>query len=460
MNKSAAKKILVVEDDSSLAHLLVAHLERRGCEATHARSCAEARAHLKANAADLVLLDIRLPDCSGFDLLVEIAGQVSVIMMTAYGAVDQAVKAVRTGASDYLVKPVSFEALELSIERVFKTEELKRDVAYWQSQAQRAGDGTTIVGSSRQQDEVRRLIELYAGAGSTVLIEGESGVGKEMVARAIHDASDRSHGRFAAVDCDPAQENLLASELFGHERGAFQGAEARREGMLEFANRGTLYLSDIAEVSQALQSKLLRVMETGRFRRLGGAEDVMTDVRIIAATSQDLPERVQQGDFRSELFFRLSAFRIPVPPLRERIEDVDPLARHFLMNRSFQRGIDKTLPPETLDKLRGYDWPGNMRELRNAIERGLIMSGASPRIEPAHVALGAGVHATGHGYEKNPSGEVVLSFDDEPTLEDLRTAYLELLLQRYDGNRRKVAAILGISERNTYRLIPKLKNDR
>ena len=260
-----------------------------------------------------------------------------------------------------------------------------------------------------------------------------------------------------AVDCDPTQENNIAAELFGHEPGAFPGAETRREGMLEFADQGTIYLSDIAEVSQALQSRLLRVLETGRFRRLGGATDVATNARIILGTSHDLLETVDQGRFRSELYFRNSAFRIHVPALRDRGNDTVALARHFLQNRDFQRGAEKDLAPATLEMLKSYDWPGNVRELRHAIERGVIVSGASPSVLPEHVFVGA--TARGRDCGDDDDG-VVLRFSGEPTLDEVRASYLQLLLDRHGGNRKTVARILGASERNTYRLISKLPSSR
>ncbi|MCB1337060.1 MAG: sigma-54-dependent Fis family transcriptional regulator [Maritimibacter sp.] len=452
MTQSHSKRILVIEDDASLNTLLVAHLQRLGYEVTGAATGREARTLIESAAPDLVLMDIRLPDCNGLELLVEFAPRVPVITMTAYGAVDQAVKAVRTGASDYLVKPVSHGALELAVERAFATAELQRDVTYWQQQARRALR-SSLIGDSPEMEEMRQLIDLYARAAPTVLIEGESGTGKELVARSIHEASERSDGRFVAVDCDPSQENSLVSELFGHEKGAFPGAESRREGMLELADQGTIYLSDIAEVSPALQSRLLRVLETGTFRRLGGAADVSTNARILLGTSHDLLAMVARGEFRSELYFRINAFRIRVPSLRSRGRDTLALARYFLDNRSFQRGTEKELAPETLEMLTAYDWPGNVRELRNAIERGVIVSGATAQILPEHVFVGARLRGRDAGGD---DAGVVLRFDEEPTLDDLREAYLRLLLDRHGGNRKTVAAILGISERNTYRLISKL----
>ncbi len=452
MTRSKARSILVVEDDRSLNTLLMSQLGQKGYEMVGARSCAEARAALETATPDLILLDIRLPDCNGFDLLVEFAPRAPVITMTAYGAVDQAVKAVRTGASDYLVKPVSFEALELAIDRALETAELKRDLAYWQQQAQQAAFGA-LIGDSPPMAEMRRMIELYSAAGSEVLIEGESGTGKELVARSIHDASDRAGGRFVPVDCDPAHESSLAAELFGYEPGAFPGADTRHEGMLEIADRGTIYLSDIAVVSQALQSRLLRVLETGRFRRMGGSEDVTTNARILLGTSQDLLELVDEGRFRSELFFRVSAYRIRVPALRERGSDITELAKYFLGSRDFRHGTEKKLAPKALQMLMAHDWPGNVRELRNAIERGVIVAGGETVIGPEHFAFGVSMRDRHNG---GSEGGVTLAFDDEPTLDRLREDYMRLLLERHNGNRRVVARILGISERNTYRLVSKL----
>ncbi len=450
MNATAGKQVLVIDDDASLNRLLTDQISRIGFQAHGARSRAEAVAVMETLVPDLMIIDVRLPDGNGLDLLQEFGGRCPIIMLTAYGSVDQAVRAVHSGASDYLLKPVSFQNLELAVQRAFATVELKRDVRYWQSQAQRIAD-TRISGESQPVEEMRSLISLYAAAGSTVLIEGESGVGKELVARAIHEGSNRAQARFVPIDCDPMQENLTASELFGHEQGAFPGADTMREGMLEVADKGTIFLSDIAEISLALQSKLLRVMETGVFRRLGGAQDMPADVRILAATSRDLGEMVREERFRSELFYRLSAFCIKVPPLRMRRGDVSLLARHFLQSRGFLRGQEKALAPETLEVLEAYSWPGNVRELRNAVERGLIMSGDSAVILPQHVAVSPGGSGIAGGDDS-----VSLSYPHEPTLDQMRDDYLRLLLARHEGNRHKVAGILGMSERNTYRLINKL----
>ncbi|MBK5934283.1 DNA-binding NtrC family response regulator [Rhodovulum imhoffii] len=440
--------ILVIEDDQSLNALLCDHIREMGYTANGVHSLAEAESQAEALHPDLICADIRLPDSEGFTLLERFSPHCPVIILTAFGSIDQAVRAVQSGASDYLTKPVTFDTLKLALQRALATAELKRDVVFWQSLARR-GSGEPIIGDSPNVTELRRLIDLYAASAPTLLIEGEGGVGKELVARALHEGSERKEERFVPIDCDPAQQTMTASELFGHEPDAIPGAENRREGMLELADGGTIYISDVAELSPANQSRLLRVMETGVFRRLGGVQNLFADVRIIAATSNDLAKLVEEGTFRSELYYRLSAFRIPVPPLRERKEDIPVLARYFVRNRSFQRNIDKELTAQALQDLTTYDWPGNVRELRNVIERGLIMSATEPEIAPHHIALTPAAARSDAG--------VTLSFREEPTLDQIRDVYLKMLLDRHDGNRKTVARIMGMSERNTYRLIGKLK---
>lgn len=447
MTNTPRKRVVIIEDDASLNALLVDQISFFGMDANGVAGRAEARELFASVAPDLMIVDMRLPDCDGFDLLEEFGHLCPVIILTAYGTVDQALKAVQSGAADYLFKPVSPESLELAVTRAFATIELKRDVLHWQTQAQRAMN-ETFVGDSPEVQKIRGLVELYADAGSTVLIEGESGVGKELVARAIHQASRRANARFVPIDCDPAEEILTSAELFGQEKGAFAAANVRREGMLELAAGGTIFISDIAEVSLALQSKLLRVMETGIYRRLGGTQDLVADVHIVAGTSRDLNALVQEGTFRSELFYRLNAFCIHVPPLRERRGDIRALASHFVATRGFQRGAEKTLSQAALEALEQSEWSGNVRELRNAVERGMILSGQDPVIGPQHI-MGASPAQQG-------GSALTLSFPDEPTAEHLRDAYLSLLLERYGGNRQRVASVLGISERNTYRLISKL----
>ena len=419
-----------------------------GYEATGVSSRAAATAALEEFEPSLAILDIRLPDMNGIDFLPELSDQIPVIILTAYGSIEQAVKAVKAGASEYLMKPVSTQGLELAVSRALKTVELRRNAEYWQSQAKFSA-GPNIIGKSKAVRDVTRLIGIVAAADTTVLIGGESGVGKELVAQAVHANSGRAAKHFVAIDCCTLQENLFESELFGHERGAFTGADRKKEGLIEVAEGGTVFLDEIGEISPAIQAKLLRVLETGKFRRLGGTRDLEADVRFIAATNRDLRVMAANGEFRSDLYYRLSAFEIDVPPLRERREDIALLAEFFLANRKFSRNIAKQFASSALKALTRYRWPGNVRELRNVIERAFLISGSSMRILPEHISLPQD--------DIDASGAISLSFDAEPTLDDLRDAYLARLIERHGSNRQELAQRLGVSERSIYRLLGNLK---
>jgi transcriptional regulator with PAS, ATPase and Fis domain len=271
------------------------------------------------------------------------------------------------------------------------------------------------------------------------------GPGKELVARAIHENSDRASRNFVPVDCCTLQEKLFESELFGHEKGAFTGADRQKRGLIEGAEGGTLFLDEIGEIDTSIQAKLLRVLETGTFRRVGGTKDLHANARIVAATNRDLEAISREGQFRADLYYRLSTFVIEVPPLRERREDIPYLATHFVQNHNFSRRINKGIAGEALRRLTAYNWPGNVRELRNVIERAIILSRDSNTIRPEHLAFGAG---GGKGGVK-----VNVSFDHDPTLEELQAEYLRLQLSKHSGHRAKVAEVLAVSERNIYRLI-------
>jgi transcriptional regulator with PAS, ATPase and Fis domain len=335
------------------------------------------------------------------------------------------------------------------------------------------------VGNSPALGEVYKLVEAVAPTDVTVLIEGESGVGKELVAHEIHRRSLRGAGKYVTVDCCSLHETLFESELFGHERGAFTGADRKKIGLIETAEGGTLFLDEIGEIDASVQAKLLRVLETGRFRRLGGTKDLECDVRIIAATNRNLeqmshlqisrreyagPERREtlspaygspgakhQAPFRPDLYFRLSRFVIRVPPLREHREDIPDLAKHFVGQRRFALDVTKSFSGKAIKRLTSYDWPGNVRELRNVVERAIIVSGREPKIRAEHLTF-------------SPSGKdasigTTLSFSDEPTLQDVEVEYFKNLLDKYSGHREQVAHAAGISVRNLYRLIKKYQLD-
>jgi DNA-binding NtrC family response regulator len=442
MNAPGSKSILVIEDDATLNELLVDQLRRMGYEANGALSMAKARAALAAGNPDLALLDSRLPDATGTAAIVQLREYCPVIVLTAYGSVELAVQAVQAGAADYLTKPVSPGRLQIALQRVFETGDMLRRLEFLETRT-RLRPGATVAGRSRSYRKVLELIELVAPADTTVLIEGETGVGKELVAQSVHDRSPRRDRPMVPIDCSTLQENLLESELFGHERGAFTGAERKKQGLIEIADGGTIFLDEIGEISAAIQAKLLRVIETARFRRVGGTRDLAVDVRFLAATNRNLAALVQSGGFRADLYYRLSPVVIHVPPLRERREDILPIAQSFLESRRFLRTTPKSFDGAAERALQAYAWPGNVRELRNVIERGLLMSGQSATVRVEHLALpAAGSPAP---------GAFSLSFDHLPTLEQLRQAYFEAVLAQCGGNKARAARHMGISERSLYR---------
>jgi len=442
----AQHRVLLIEDDKTLNRLMLDQVQRLGYTARSATSREETLEVLRDFTPDLAILDIRLPDTDGMTFLPELREYCAVMILTAYGSISQAVNAVKAGATEFLVKPVSPQNLELTLTRFFETVTLKRDLAFWQAQA-RQSTPYDLVGESPETGEVRKLVSIFAKADTPVLICGESGVGKGTVAVAIHAQSPRANGRFIAVDCD---EGLGEADLFGHE----EQRGGRQEGLIGAAGGGTIFLNDIDKLAPAMQSKLLRVMETGTYRPLGATTALPSEVRFLAATGVDLENMAMMSHFKSELFYLLSSLRIQMQPLRARKSDVLALAGHFLEGRSFHRSVDKSFARETIAALEAYDWPGNVRELRNAIERGVIMSAGAAEIALEHLALPS--HSGGLPAMANKSG-VVLQFDHQPTLEEIRDTYVRLLLDTNGGNRKQLARALGMSERNTYRMLKKME---
>ncbi|MDR0274858.1 MAG: sigma-54 dependent transcriptional regulator [Burkholderiaceae bacterium] len=448
--------ILVVEDDIVLNRLLVKELGKAGYEVDGAQSWQEASGRIAAFAPDLVLLDAKLPDADGFGPLSELASSRPVVMLTAYGNVNQAVEAMRLGAADYLVKPVNLDELEIVIRDALERSQWRAQKAIRQTDPAGA-----MIGGSPAMRQLRHLIAEVAGSDVTVLIQGESGSGKELVAQAIHAASPRRAESCIAVDCCTLQESLFESELFGHERGAFTGADRRKAGLIEAAAHGTLFLDEIGETSAAIQAKLLRVLETGRFRRVGANADLRADVRILAATNRDLRQRAGAGQFRDDLYYRLSAFVIDVPPLRARRADIAPLATHFMARRRQSMGLEPaTFSAAAIDRLMAYDWPGNVRELRNVIERALILLGQGREVDAMHLGplqIGAPIFPPAPQAETAAPGAQTLHdglmLRGEPTLEGIEREYLASLLKKYGGNRRRVAEVMGVSERTAYRMM-------
>ncbi|HRE54006.1 MAG TPA: sigma-54 dependent transcriptional regulator [Candidatus Competibacter sp.] len=439
------KDILIVEDDKTLNTLMARLLKGMGYPVRSVLNWETAKDYLSANEPALILLDCRLPDVDGHNVISEIANQYPVIVLTAYGSVQNAVQAMKAGAAEYLTKPVNLDELELIVKRTLETEALRREHQFYQRQIRALGE-TRMVGRSKALAQVNGLIDAVAPSDITVLIEGESGVGKELVANEIHQRSARAHRNFIEIDCCTLHHSLFESELFGHERGAFTGADRKKPGLIEGAEGGTLFLDEIGELDISLQAKLLRVLESGAFRRLGGTKDLKANVRVVAATNRNLEHMSREGKFRQDLYYRLSSFLVQVPPLRERREDVAELVGHFACHLDIPLRVKKTVSTPAMKQLLAYDWPGNVRELRNIIERAIILSGNSHEIRPEHLAFGA--------VQSLPT-ETSLSFDHDPSLEEIERQYLEKMLEKHSGHRAFVAKILGISERNLYRLINK-----
>ncbi len=434
------KLVLVIDDDRVFNQLLVEQIADMDLDAVGAHNWAEASKLLQEAEPDLIFLDLRLPDADTPKLVETLSPQFPIIVLTGYGSIRNAVSLIQAGAVEYLTKPIGLDELEITIRRELENSELRRRNAFYRRQLESRRPGP-LIGNSQAMLEMLELIDAVGPAEATVMIQGESGSGKEMVAQAIHESSGRRAREMVTVDGATLQETLFESEIFGHERGAYTGADRQKKGLIEEAEGSTLFLDEIGETGPANQAKLLRVMESGTFRRLGGTRTLKADVRFVVASNRDLAQMAQEGTFRADLYFRMASFVIKVPPLRERREDIPLLAAHFL--HSFGGGIERELTPDALKLLTAYDWPGNVRELRNLIERAVILAGRDRRIRPEHFGMLATRRA----------GAVVLSFDHEPSLEEIEKDYLRRTLGRYSGNRAKAAGILGISERNIYRLI-------
>ena len=446
----ATVSLLLVDDEETFRKLTAKELSRSGYRVDAVGTVEEARRSLSREQFDLVLLDVRLPDGNGLELLAEIreaSPATEVVMLTAYGTVQEAIRALKQGAHDFLTKPCKLDELEVVLEKAVQKQALQRGNTALRRDVARLGPGENFVGNAPQIRELLHLLSRVAETDSTVLIRGESGVGKELVARAVHKLSPRSEQPFVVVDCASLHENLLQSELFGHEKGAYTDAIRLKHGLFEVADHGTIFLDEIGEITPPLQAKLLRVIETGVFRRLGGTADIRVDVRVIAATNRALETMIKEGQFREDLYYRLNVFSLVVPPLRERRGDIPPLVEHFIRNSSVVPKRQVRVSPEAMDVLQRYHWPGNVRELENVVERALILCDGVA-IEPEHLPLGVRLEPT----FRSDADDGRLT-----TLEEVERRYIKRVLEECRGHRQKAAAILGISERNLYRKLKELE---
>ncbi len=383
-----AGTVLVVDDEPALRGGIAAGVAAEGYRVLEAENSAATYEHLGREVVDLVLLDLRLGQEDGFEVLKAIRADwpdTAVIMLTAHGQVETAVEAIKLGAFDFFSKPFDLTKLLVSVQNAIAGSALKEEVRFLRQRHRPRGNGETIIGRSPAMREVASLVEKVAEGRSTVLLLGETGVGKEVIARAVHEASAEAAGPFVDVNCASIPNELLESELFGHEKGSFTSADRQKKGLFETAHGGTLFLDEIGEMSLGLQSKLLRVLEQRRFRRVGGTQDLRVEVRVIAATNRDLLEQIRRRAFRDDLYYRLAVITIRIPPLRERIEDLDLLMKALLQGLARDLGREPSrVTPAARELLQAYEWRGNVRELRNVLERAVLLGG-TPIIQPEHL---------------------------------------------------------------------------
>ena len=432
--------LLLVDDDLAHRTMLKAHLGGAGYAIVEADD-GDVAVHLaKERAVDLVLLDLKMKRMGGMEALAaihEAKPALPVIIITAFSSVESAVAAMKKGAFDYVTKPVDADELALSVERALAFERLQEENAALRERLGEKFDFGSIIGSSRPMRELFETLALVAPTDATVLITGESGTGKELVAGAVHQNSPRAGRPFVKLNCAALHENLLESELFGHEKGAFTGAAELRRGRFELAHTGTLFLDEIGDMSPTTQAKILRVLQEGEFERLGGSKTLRVDVRLVAATHRDLEQMVAEGSFRQDLFFRLSVVPLRLPPLRERPEDIPALAEHFLKRYGEKnRKPIRSFEPEALEALLAYGWPGNIRELENTVERAVILC-AGERIGTAELPA-AVRRAAGEGRRPViPRAGM--------TLREMEKELILSTLQKTEGNRTRAAEQLGIT---------------
>ncbi len=436
-------RLLVIDDESHQRELLAGHLQRNGHHVATAGDGQEGLENLKDEGAEAALVDMKMPRMDGLTFIkksLEIYPDLAIVVMTAYGTVESAVAAMKAGAFDYLLKPIDLEHLNVILLKIQENQRLLTENRYLRRKLEQVDQPAGIVGESQVIKKLLAEVSRIAQSYATALIRGESGTGKELVARAIHYASPRSKGPFLAINCTSLPETLLESELFGHERGAFTGATSRHLGRFELADKGTIFLDEIGDISPAIQAKLLRVLESKTFQRLGGSKDISVDIRILSATNRDLEAAIKESKFREDLYYRLNVIPVFIPPLRERREDILSLTEYFMRMYNEKNNKHITgITPQAKDLLLNHHWPGNVRELENLIERAIVLS-VGDVIDLADIDPFIGRREAGGG----PIG-------DNLNLENLEKAAIIEVLKRTGGSLKDAAELLGI-HRNTIRL--------
>ncbi len=441
--------ILIVDDEFSVRDSLYNWFKVEGYHVDTAENGMEALRKLQEGPWDIALLDIKMPGMDGIELqkhIKRIDKTMVIIFITAYATVDTAVEAMKDGAFDYISKPVDPDKLSVLIRNAVNHRRLVAENIQLKQKVEELSLQDELVGESPQIKKIQEMIEVVAQTDATVLIRGESGTGKELVAQAIHAKSNRRYFPIISINCGSLAEGVLESELFGHERGAFTGAQYKRKGKLEMANGGTIFFDEIGNISPKMQMDLLRVIETKQFTPIGSNKVINVDFRVIAATNTDLEKEVAEKNFREDFYYRLNVFPIPIPPLRERTSDIPLLASYFLEKyaKSMNKKVSE-ISPEAMKILTRYDWPGNIRELRNTIERALVVVGKKNRIEPEDLNL--------HVLSKQDSKEI-------DSLEDLERVHIQRILEKNDGNISKSAEMLKIDRVTLYNKIKKYNIQR
>jgi DNA-binding NtrC family response regulator len=439
--------LLLVDDDAAFRQVMAGELGRVGYKVDTVGTGEEAIQRVAATEPEVVLLDLRLPGMGGLETLKAIQAATpttEVIMLTGHGSIDSAIESIRIGACDYVVKPCPLDELQIRIQRAIERRSLRQRTNILERGLTPPDLSNSFVGDSPEFRRLLNLIDRVAPSDSTVLITGETGAGKDRVAKLIHARSSRRSRPFVVVECAALQESLFQSELFGHERGAFTGADHAKPGLFEVANGGTIFLDEIGEVSPATQTKLLRVLDTSTFRHVGSTREIHVDVRILTATNRDVPAMVRQGLFREDLFYRLSTITVEVPPLRAHGTDVDLLAQHFAIVLNERFSSNKQISEAALQLLRRHNWPGNVRELLHVVEAAFVLCEGS-QVMPEHLP------AALQNAKPAPSLGALSQDSRLPTLQEAELSHIRMAIEASKGHRGNAAKILGISERNLYR---------
>lgn len=442
-------RVLFVDDEEAISSMMRLELPRMGHDATVCTSGQDAVAALEENTYDAAIIDLRMPGLSGWEVVDQlrvISPDTEFVISTGHGSMDDAIQAIRLGAYDFLPKPCRLFEIASVLQRIAEKREMRHKTIALESRLEAVQGKSDLIGNSAGMLRVKKLIEKIAPTESTILVLGETGTGKELVAKRIHDLSERAEAPFVAVNCGALPENLVESEFFGHKKGAFTGADSHRKGLFEVANGGTLFLDELGELDKSMQVKLLRFLESGEVRRVGENEAFTVDVRVVCATNRDLQEMVNDGSFREDLFFRVNTFEIHLPPLRERRDDITELAR-FLIARHLRRPDvpESIISDEALEVLKNYSWSGNVRELANALEHAVILSDGET-IQAGD--LPASVTKSGKG------PEISLAFGTETrTLREMEMAMIYHVLDKHQGDKPRTARELGIALKTLYNKI-------